>query len=160
MRNCNGCQSGNGSYSLTQPAATRPIGYTFSTETNGNIVYYDYNGRLRFNYRFQYWLSYQRTTTQSVLVGYNNTDYSLFSNVNTSDQLEIKKPVTLEYSIDNTNWNIVDTQRENITQGSLSFEINNINSEQLFFRISDSGDSQNKIKLTGFQSNFTKKRSN
>ena len=171
VRNCIGCQTGNGSLSLTQTAATRPIGYVMRTESNSNTRsqsrvaeqngyygYYEYNGRLRFNYRIEYWHSTRSFRNENVLVGTNSIDYYEFSNSNVGDQIEIEKPIILEYSTDNINWNTVETTRIDTNQGVLNFNLSNLNSNQFYFRLTDSGDSQNITTLTNFQVNFNQSR--
>ena len=164
--------SGNGSYSLTQSAATKTIGYTLSVNTsnsgrtksylrvaqNNHISYYEYNNRYQFRYSFSYWDSHQRTTTNNVLTGYNNTNYSEYSNANIGDEIEILKPIKLEYSTDNISWTEINTTRDNITESKLNFNIDSVDTQNINFRLTDQGHSYSISTLKSFVVNLKNKR--
>ena len=144
---------GDGSFSLTQRAATIPQGGIISSRTSGSTRYRYVNNQssytnyytwdsgtstwLKFRYSADYYVSNRRTRTENRLVSSTTTDYFEINGVNDGDTIDVYIPLRLQVSLDGGIYQDVILTRNNISNQSLSFEINDINVRTASFRITD-----------------------
>lgn len=164
--------SGDGSHSLTQSAATKPMGTTISQRNWGDrpykyvsnepTYYRSYQststGNLMFQYRCDYYEKQKRTRYEDRLVSTTETHYTEISNVISGEIIEVNKPVKLEINIDNSGWQTVELIRPNLSSGSVNFELNGIDGRNIDFRISDNNYGVDYTTINSFNISLENKR--
>ena len=129
---------------------------TWKYVVNESSYYRTYllNGSPRYQYNCDYYTKSLRTRTEQRLVSSTETHYTTINNVSVNDTIEVFMPIYLDINIDNNGWENLTLNRDNLSEGKVTFSLEGISAKNIELRINDKGAGLDYTMLQKFSINF------